>query len=310
MKMQKCFNGHYYNTALFSICPFCNKQNQPTAPPPQVKTVPAAPPNTFEGGGHTVYIEPQETNQHLQELEREFHQTKSVAPPPPVPPSYAPPVMPAPPQPKSALANEIKGRTIYIEPPQAEPIHPAAPVPPPEPVVQPTASVETATPAFFPPPPINQPTSPQPVFSPPPPIMVSDPPQPTPAASGEKTKMLYGNVEPVVGWLICLKGAYVGESFPLKTGQNFIGRSIQMDVPLLDEESVSRDTHAYIIFEPKKAEFYASNGTGNSLTYLNKELLMQPTRLKTYDILCFGECEYLFMPLCSEQFSWDAYLKK
>ena len=282
MKMQKCFNGHYYNTAQFSICPFCNKQNQPTAPPPQVNSMPSAPSKDLEGNGHSIFINPIETNQHLQELEREFHQADMTSPP-----SF----MSAPPQPKSALANEIKGRTIYVEPPQPEPIHPHMEF---SPHSEPDVESEGTHKPIFSTPPVKPPVVPQPV----------------PTASGEKTKILYGDVEPVVGWLICLKGAYVGESFPLKTGQNFIGRSIQMDVPLLDEESVSRDTHAYIIFEPKKAEFYASNGTGNSLTYLNKELLMQPTRLKTYDILCFGECEYLFMPLCSEQFSWDAYLKK
>ena len=51
-------------------------------------------------------------------------------------------------------------------------------------------------------------------------------------------------VEPVVGWLVCIKGAYRGESFKLKSGRNFIGRAANMDIVLGADQSVSRLRHA------------------------------------------------------------------
>jgi hypothetical protein len=254
-----------------------------------------------------VYIDPLETNQQLQALENEFRQenhltgsmpmqVKSSIPAPPVSPPQPP---------KSSLANEIKGQTIYLDSPRPElespivpPVSPMQPVPPVTPV--PSAPF-SQTPTFSSIP--DSPSEPPAAVTPPPTKPKTDP-------SDRKTQRLYDDVEPVVGWLICLRGAYVGESFPLKPGQNCIGRSLHMDVPLLDEESVSRDTHSIIIFEPIHADFYVSNGRGNSLTYLNHNVVMQPEKLKSYDILRFGKCEYLFMPLCSDQFSWDTYIEK
>ena len=40
-------------------------------------------------------------------------------------------------------------------------------------------------------------------------------------------------LEPVVGWLVCVKGNHFGEDFRLKVGRNFIGRAPTMDVARL-----------------------------------------------------------------------------
>ena len=66
--------------------------------------------------------------------------------------------------------------------------------------------------------------------------------------------------EPVVGWLVCTKGRYFGQSFALKSGRNFIGRSDSMDVILKGEPSVSRDRHAVVVYEPRERIFIAQPG--------------------------------------------------
>lgn len=66
-----------------------------------------------------------------------------------------------------------------------------------------------------------------------------------------KTTTIYGKkagVEPVTGWLVCIKGEHYGESFEVKAGQNSIGRDSSMDICLKKEGSVTREKHAYIIF--------------------------------------------------------------
>lgn len=47
-------------------------------------------------------------------------------------------------------------------------------------------------------------------------------------ALSEKDKV----IDPVVGWLVCIKGDAFGSSFVLKSGKNFIGRDRKMDVAL------------------------------------------------------------------------------
>ena len=62
-------------------------------------------------------------------------------------------------------------------------------------------------------------------------------------------------VEPVVGWMVCIKGAYRGESFKLKSGRNFIGRAANMDIVLGADQSVSRLRHAAVVYDPKSRAF-------------------------------------------------------
>lgn len=112
--------------------------------------------------------------------------------------------------------------------------------------------------------------------------------------------------EPITGWLVCIKGKHYGKSFEIKTGQNCIGRDYSMDICLKKEDSVSRDKHAYIIFEPKKCMFLLKSGGGKGLTYCNDELVLDVTVLKAYDKVQLGDAEFLFVPFCGEQFIWSA----
>ncbi len=112
--------------------------------------------------------------------------------------------------------------------------------------------------------------------------------------------------EPTTGWLVCVKGKHYGRSFEIKTGQNCIGRDFSMDICLKKEDSVSRDKHAYIIFEPKKCMFLLRSGGGKGLTYCNDELVLDAAVLKAYDKVQLGEAEFLFVPFCGEQFMWSA----
>jgi predicted RNA-binding Zn-ribbon protein involved in translation (DUF1610 family) len=116
------------------------------------------------------------------------------------------------------------------------------------------------------------------------------------------------DTEPTVGWLVCVRGAYVGQSFVLKTGRNNIGRALDMDIALAKETGVSRNKHAVVTYEPLKKEFFIQPGDGNGLTYVNDELLMTFAPLKAYDKITMGSSEYIFVAFCNEQFTWDDYI--
>ncbi len=117
-------------------------------------------------------------------------------------------------------------------------------------------------------------------------------------------------IEPVVGWLICIKGKHIGQDYRLRAGKNYVGRSDRMDVVLKGEGTVSRDRHVILLFEPKQSIFLVQPGESRELAYLNDELLLQPQVLKQGDIVTVGEVDLMFVPLCSaDGFRWAKFMQ-
>ena len=121
----------------------------------------------------------------------------------------------------------------------------------------------------------------------------------------QRHSSLDSNVEPVVGWLVCLNGEDAGKSFTLKSGRNFIGRGADMDVVLSGDMSVSREKHAIILYEPKKRVFLAQPGESKELFYVNDEVVLNVTSLNAYDKIAIGNTELYFVPFCGEVFAWE-----
>ncbi len=110
--------------------------------------------------------------------------------------------------------------------------------------------------------------------------------------------------EPVVGWLVCIKGKEYGKSFELKSNKNYIGRSPDSDIALSGDVSVSRHRHAIIIFDSVSNVFIGLPGEAKELWYLNNKVVLTSQELKAGDILTIGATRLLFVPLCGEGFSW------
>lgn len=111
--------------------------------------------------------------------------------------------------------------------------------------------------------------------------------------------------EPVVGWLICTKGKHFGESFELKSGRNFVGRSREMDVSLTEEPTVSRDRHAVIVYEPHTRMFIIQPGDSRELFYVNDEVVLDSVTLKAYDEISLGKVNMKLIPCCCKEFAWE-----
>lgn len=114
--------------------------------------------------------------------------------------------------------------------------------------------------------------------------------------------------DPVVGWLVCLKGSHFGESFVICSGKNSIGRNEGNKIVLAKENSVSREKHALIVYEPKKRNFYLQPGDGSGLTYLNDDYITEAKLMSSRDIIELGESKFMFVPLCDADFSWEEYV--
>lgn len=167
--------------------------------------------------------------------------------------------------------------------------------------------------------PLNIPDAPQPANAVTEPLTVSQPVVSQPAnvtvpivSDDDRTlpvtaDMLDGMVEkpaPVVGWLVCTDGVNKGTDYRLHQGRNFIGRSPEMDVCILGDNTVSRSSHAIVVYDPRSNVYLAQPGSSKKLFYVNDKLVLNPVELKTMDLLNIGDTKLMFVPLCGEQFHW------
>ena len=110
--------------------------------------------------------------------------------------------------------------------------------------------------------------------------------------------------EPVVGWLVCVEGPHLGEDFRLKSGRNFIGRASGMDVAIAGDNTVSREKHAIVVYDPEARQFLVQPGEARELCYLNGSLVLSAVEIKLNDVLKVGSTKLMFFPCCSDAFHW------
>ena len=111
--------------------------------------------------------------------------------------------------------------------------------------------------------------------------------------------------DPVVGWVVAVKGLHKGQSFCIVSGKNSIGRNKDNSIVISNDNMVSRENHAWLIYEPKKREFFIQGGDGRGLVYVNDENVMTTEKLKSDDRIEIGASVFMLVPLCGENFSWD-----
>lgn len=117
------------------------------------------------------------------------------------------------------------------------------------------------------------------------------------------------NLEPVVGWLVCVDGPDKGKDFRIMAKNNTIGRSEKMDICIKGDTTISRENHARLAYDEKHNNFHLIPGESTNNIYLNDEPIYIPTKLSAYDVIEFGESKIIFVPLCNEKFTWQTGLR-
>lgn len=128
------------------------------------------------------------------------------------------------------------------------------------------------------------------------------------AGEEEKTMPYLGEtegIEPVTGWLVCIEGPPLGQDYKIFAEKNFIGRSDEMHIRILGDNTISRRNHAVIVYDPKKRHFYLLPGDASGLAYHNNEAVYSPVELQGYDVLQLGRSKFIFLPLCGVHFEWE-----
>jgi hypothetical protein len=111
-------------------------------------------------------------------------------------------------------------------------------------------------------------------------------------------------IDPVVGWLVCIDGPERGQDYRIRSERNFIGRGETMDIRIRGDETISRDRHASVSFNPKTQQFKIHPGESRGLVYLNGLDIDAPILLRTGDVIELGQTRLLFVPLCGDTFRW------
>ena len=131
-----------------------------------------------------------------------------------------------------------------------------------------------------------------------------------PAAINSSSDSKTVSTEPVVGWLVSVKGEHLGECFNIYSGKSSMGRSQNNRIVFSKDGQISREKHAFIMYEPKKREFFIQSGDSSGLTYLNDENVIGSKKINAFDIIELGGSQFVFVPLCCEKFAWESYLGK
>lgn len=113
------------------------------------------------------------------------------------------------------------------------------------------------------------------------------------------------NEDPIVGWLVIVKGPGWGNAARLGYQWNSIGRDPDQRVCLnYGDSTISRKNHARLSYDPRSRKFMITAGDAINLIYVRGENLLAPTEIKTGDRIQIGETELMLISLCGENFDW------
>lgn len=126
-----------------------------------------------------------------------------------------------------------------------------------------------------------------------------------PEESEVEKNLLFQEVEPVCGWLVCIEGTRIGKDYKIKSGKNFIGRAEDMDIQIIGDNAIANRNHAIVVYDPKKKNNVLLPGDSAGIAYLNGEPAYMPVELAAYDVIELGKSKFLFVPFCGEHFEWE-----
>ena len=115
--------------------------------------------------------------------------------------------------------------------------------------------------------------------------------------------------DPVVGWLVCIKGDSKGKDYRVMARINTIGRSEKMDICIPKDHTISKEQHARIAYDPKNNIFLMVPDNNINNIYVNGQPIFNATKLEAFDTIEMGASQFVFVPLCCDRFEWDTGVK-
>lgn len=121
-------------------------------------------------------------------------------------------------------------------------------------------------------------------------------------------------LKPVTGWLVCVKGPSEGKDYRVVPEKNFIGRASDMDIRIINDDSIAQRNHAVIMYDPEKNRTTLLPGDSRGIVYVYDdedkwEAVNEPKEIVAGEKIKMGQSEFIFVPLCSNEggnfyFNW------
>ena len=117
----------------------------------------------------------------------------------------------------------------------------------------------------------------------------------------------------VVGWLVCVDGPSKGRDYRILPEKNFVGRSQDMDIRVIGDNTVNSRNHAVIMYDPEKNHTVVLPGDSQGLVYKldnddSWQVVYEPKELVSGDRLKIGASEFIFVAFCGDnegfKFNW------
>lgn len=113
-------------------------------------------------------------------------------------------------------------------------------------------------------------------------------------------------IDPVVGWLVVIKGPGLGQAVQLGAGMNSVGRGASERVTLgFGDTSISSSDHARIIYDDDTRKFFIAHGSGKNITKVDGQMVANVLPLENGATVEITKTTHLrFVAFCSESFDW------
>ena len=128
--------------------------------------------------------------------------------------------------------------------------------------------------------------------------------------SGKRTEAadMLNDINPVVGWLVCIEGPMRGIDFKIYGGYNYIGRE-DGEIVIQGDNQISRAKHAVISYYAKRDTYFVGPAEGRNIIELNDEPVFNATEMKSYDVITVGSTKLMLIGLCGKRFNWAEGVK-
>ncbi len=114
------------------------------------------------------------------------------------------------------------------------------------------------------------------------------------------------SILPVVGWLVVVAGPGRGAAVQLVTGMNSIGRGADNTAQVdFGDDTISREAHAYVIYDDENREFHVAHAGKTNLVRLNDAPVIENKPMFDGDTIRIGATTMRFVALCGPDFDWS-----
>lgn len=113
--------------------------------------------------------------------------------------------------------------------------------------------------------------------------------------------------DPVVGWLVIVKGPGIGNSINLGMGMNAVGRDTDQRAAFpYGDKQISGEDHLRIIYDDEGRTFMIAPGSGKTVSRLNGKIIAMATELPNYSTIALSKATSVrFVAFCNESFDWS-----